>query len=376
MKEQEIGKLFKEKLAGYQTPPPEGVWNGIQHDAALKKFNRSRAFHRVATRIILPIIGAVAVVSTILVIAFNNNNNLDNQPVVKETPAIAQTVETTPEATSPTLVSSPTTATPSVEIPAKPNNGVREFILPATSTPLKTNVITSDLASSDPSETTSTPIPTTKPASTTPPVSNQTQATNAKISEKPDIVYNQQINNPSNDIRIEETPPTLPKSDKTGMLRYSKDTSVCRNSPLNLYVENAASVHWSIGSNDPVITIYPEENTQIYANVQTMDKVDTTIYVNINVFDCELFVPTAFTPNGDGLNDEFLVHAPMEISNFEMLIFDKMSRSLFQTKEINYGWDGTSQGKPLPPGTYFYVITYRDALNEKHVMKGQLVLIR
>ena len=375
MKEQEIGKLFKEKLAGYQTPPPEGVWNGIQHDAALKKFNRSRAFHRVATRIILPIIGVVAVVSTILIIAFNNKDNIDSQLVVKENTSLSQTIETKPEATLPPPVSSPTTATPAVKIPAGSNNGVREFILPATSTPLKTNMITSDLVASNPAELASTPL-TTKPASTTSPVSNQTQATNVKISEKPDIAYNQQINNPSNDIRTEETLPTLPKSDKTGMLRYSKDTSVCRNSPLNLYVENAASVHWSIGSNDPVITIYPEENTQIYANVQTMDKVDTTIYVNINVFDCELFVPTAFTPNGDGLNDEFLVHAPMEISNFEMLIFDKMSRSLFQTKEINYGWDGTSQGKPLPPGTYFYVITYRDALNEKHVMKGQLVLIR
>lgn len=375
MKEQEIGKLFKEKLAGYQTPPPEGVWNGIQHDAALKKFNRSRAFHRVATRIILPIIGVVAVVSTILIIAFNNKDNIDSQLVVKENTSLSQTIETKPEATLPPPVSSPTTATPAVKIPAESNNGVREFILPATSTPLKTNMITSDLVASDPAELASTPL-TTKPASTTSPVSNQTQATNVKISEKPDIAYNQQINNPSNDIRTEETPPTLPKSDKTGMLHYSKDTSVCRNSPLNLYVENAASVHWSIGSNDPVITIYPEENTQIYANVQTMDKVDTTIYVTINVFDCELFVPTAFTPNGDGLNDEFLVHAPMEISNFEMLIFDKMSRSLFQTKEINYGWDGTSQGKPLPPGTYFYVITFRDALNEKHVMKGQLVLIR
>lgn len=375
MKEQEIGKLFKEKLAGYQTPPPEGVWNGIQHDAALKKFNRSRTFHRVATRIILPIIGVVAVVSTILIIAFNNKDNIDSQLVVKENTSLSQTIETKPEATLPPPVSSPTTATPAVKIPAESNNGVREFILPANSTPLKTNMITSDLVASDPAELASTPL-TTKPASTTSPVSNQTQATNVKISEKPDIAYNQQINNPSNDIRTEETLPTLPKSDKTGMLRYSKDTSVCRNSPLNLYVENAASVHWSIGSNDPVITIYPEENTQIYANVQTMDKVDTTIYVTINVFDCELFVPTAFTPNGDGLNDEFLVHAPMEISNFEMLIFDKMSRSLFQTKEINYGWDGTSQGKPLPPGTYFYVITYRDALNEKHVMKGQLVLIR
>lgn len=375
MKEQEIGKLFKEKLAGYQTPPPEGVWNGIQHDAALKKFNRSRAFHRVATRIILPIIGVVAVVSTILIIAFNNKDNIDSQLVVKENTSLSQTIETKPEATLPPPVSSPTTATPAVKIPAESNNGVREFILPANSTPLKTNMITSDLVASDPAELASTPL-TTKPASTTSPVSNQTQATNVKISEKPDIAYNQQINNPSNDIRTEETLPTLPKSDKTGMLRYSKDTSVCRNSPLNLYVDNAASVHWSIGSNDPVITIYPEENTQIYANVQTMDKVDTTIYVTINVFDCELFVPTAFTPNGDGLNDEFLVHAPMEISNFEMLIFDKMSRSLFQTKEINYGWDGTSQGKPLPPGTYFYVITFRDALNEKHVMKGQLVLIR
>lgn len=376
MKEQEIGKLFKEKLASYQSSPPEGVWDGIQHDAALKKFNRSRAFHRVATRIILPIIGVVAVVSTVLVIAFNNNNKIDNQPVVKEIPSIAQTVRTTSEATTPSPTSSSTTATPAVEIPSTSNNGVREFILPTSSAPLKTNAITSDLASTNQSEPATTPLSTTKPDPTTPPVSHQTQATNTKTNSKPDIAHNQQINNSSNDTSTEETLPTLPKSDKTGMLRYSKDTSVCRNSPLNLYVENAASVHWSIGSDDHVITIYPEENTQIYANIQTMDKVDTTIYVNINVFDCELFVPTAFTPNGDGLNDEFLVHAPMEISNFEMLIFDKMSRSLFQTKEINYGWDGTSQGKPLPPGTYFYVITFRDALNEKHVMKGQLVLIR
>ena len=151
---------------------------------------------------------------------------------------------------------------------------------------------------------------------------------------------------------------------------------MCRNSKLTLFVHNADHVFWSFGSDLENVDLIVEENTRVEATVHTKEGKDTTIRVNITVCDCELFIPTAFTPNGDGLNDEWLVYAPAGITDFECMVYDKAGTLLFHTRNIHQGWNGMNNGKYLPAGGYFYSCRYRDELGTPHVQKGQVTLVR
>jgi gliding motility-associated-like protein len=72
-----------------------------------------------------------------------------------------------------------------------------------------------------------------------------------------------------------------------------------------------------------------------------------------------IFIPNAFSPDGDGLNDIFMAYATSDyIQKFHMLIFDRWGGQIFESNDIMLGWDGSKHGKPLPGGMYTYKITY------------------
>ncbi|MBR6131600.1 MAG: gliding motility-associated C-terminal domain-containing protein, partial [Bacteroidales bacterium] len=88
----------------------------------------------------------------------------------------------------------------------------------------------------------------------------------------------------------------------------------------------------------------------------------------------ELWMPNAFTPNGDGLNDRFLpvFSHPDEIESFEMMVYDRWGSMVFLTKDINAGWDGGDK----PEGMYVWAIRYKSAREEEHTVKGSVMLGR
>lgn len=97
--------------------------------------------------------------------------------------------------------------------------------------------------------------------------------------------------------------------------------------------------------------------------------------------DIELLIPNAFTPNGDGLNDEFGPLVPkVELVNYKMLIYNKWGQLLYETTDISKGWDGTFNGQPSQMDVYSYVITYelpsyfQDRLPRKVI--GSAMLLR
>ncbi|MCH8905016.1 MAG: gliding motility-associated C-terminal domain-containing protein, partial [Bacteroidetes bacterium] len=89
-----------------------------------------------------------------------------------------------------------------------------------------------------------------------------------------------------------------------------------------------------------------------------------------------LFVPTAFTPDGDGLNDVFQV-VSFGVTEINFAIYSRWGDEVFQTNDPNIGWDGRFRGKVMPQGVYVYFVDYRTKespwLQKK---KGSLVLIR
>jgi gliding motility-associated-like protein len=84
-------------------------------------------------------------------------------------------------------------------------------------------------------------------------------------------------------------------------------------------------------------------------------KCDDTDSITVTVTESALFVPNVFTPNGDGMNDEFRV-AYKSLVSFEAWVFNRWGRRVFYWNDPQKGWDGNINGKKASPGPYFYVI--------------------
>ncbi|MEX1202760.1 MAG: PKD domain-containing protein [Ferruginibacter sp.] len=89
----------------------------------------------------------------------------------------------------------------------------------------------------------------------------------------------------------------------------------------------------------------------------------------------QIYIPNAFTPNGDGKNDVLLVYG-YTIQNLRFTVFNQWGEKIFESANQATGWNGNYNGKPQPSGVYMYVcqITYRDGTTE--VKKGSINLVR
>ena len=89
----------------------------------------------------------------------------------------------------------------------------------------------------------------------------------------------------------------------------------------------------------------------------------------------QLYIPNAFSPNGDGLNDVLLVYG-YTIQTLRMVIFNQWGEKVFETSNQNQGWNGMYKGEPQPSGVYMYVaeIVLRDGSREQK--KGSINLVR
>lgn len=104
-----------------------------------------------------------------------------------------------------------------------------------------------------------------------------------------------------------------------------------------------------------------------------LDSAAVTVYVDTTVLDG---VPSAFTPNNDGLNDVFKPSGIRFQHMVEMRIFNRWGQELFYTNSNENGWDGTYHGVPQDMGTYYFMITVADPGGANKTYKGSFNLIR
>jgi len=90
------------------------------------------------------------------------------------------------------------------------------------------------------------------------------------------------------------------------------------------------------------------------------------------------YIPNAFTPNGDGLNDYFRIFGlpPENITQFNFQIFNRWGQVVYSSKDILSGWDGMLGGTICPEGDYTWVIFYEDNNRIKTSNKGTITLLR
>jgi gliding motility-associated-like protein len=87
------------------------------------------------------------------------------------------------------------------------------------------------------------------------------------------------------------------------------------------------------------------------------------------------FVPTAFTPNGDGLNEVIKVEGNF-IEEVEFSIYNRWGNLIFRSNALESGWDGFLPNRPAPEGTYSYTVRVQDRYGEEYFKTGVFNLIR
>lgn len=102
------------------------------------------------------------------------------------------------------------------------------------------------------------------------------------------------------------------------------------------------------------------------------------IYVVVQADNCNesvVFLPTGFTPNDDGINDVLYIRSNF-ITDVYLTIYDRWGEKLFETKDINIGWNGTFKGKQLDQGVYGYYMTFTCNNGDRSFKKGNITLMR
>ena len=101
-----------------------------------------------------------------------------------------------------------------------------------------------------------------------------------------------------------------------------------------------------------------------------------TFAIHVCILDpTPVFVPEAFSPNGDGSNDVLFVRGP-GIASMGFTVWDRWGEKVFESEQPANGWDGTRHGEQMPSGVYLYVLSAQMSDGERINLKGDVTLVR
>ncbi len=111
--------------------------------------------------------------------------------------------------------------------------------------------------------------------------------------------------------------------------------------------------------------------TDIYGCFDESAELDFTVIKNTMAA-----LPGAFTPNGDGSNDVLYLRGWAIRQLVELRVYNRLGQLVFETDDINKGWDGTFNGKDQPADTYAYTFKIITFAGEEEFYKGDFKLVR
>jgi gliding motility-associated-like protein len=103
-----------------------------------------------------------------------------------------------------------------------------------------------------------------------------------------------------------------------------------------------------------------------------------TVLIRVSHLDCDepfVYIPNAFTPNSDGINDQFRLRSKI-LESMLLRVYDRWGELLFETTKLDEGWDGTFRGKPCDPGVYVFYVEAVCFNKQPFTRKGNVTLMR
>lgn len=160
-------------------------------------------------------------------------------------------------------------------------------------------------------------------------------------------------------------------------ISLGSDTIICKGNLISIGHEypGAISYLWNTGSTNCCIT--PDVSGQYSVAIDNGCTIlNDDIYIDaVTCEDC-IYMPTAFTPNGDGKNDRLGVVSKCPLHSFNLKIFNRFGELVYDSKDVMGKWNGMYEDERADLGVYFYYIQYTSAADMKdHFIKGDITLI-
>lgn len=155
------------------------------------------------------------------------------------------------------------------------------------------------------------------------------------------------------------------------------DTSICSYQELTLTPLRSFDRYlWSTGDNNRSITI--NKPGQYWLLVTDKDNCSGSDSIYLTERQCMqgLYVPNAFTPNGDRVNNTFRPLLFGNIEYYEFTIFNRFGQKIFTTKDQSNGWNGAYNQLPQNPGAFVWVCSYKLAGENTETKSGTFLLLR
>ncbi len=209
-------------------------------------------------------------------------------------------------------------------------------------------------------------------------------------------IPNPQVINPTNSVLYTLTvrdilgcPKPVQKIVKLNVVKINanagpRDTSVVLGQPLQLFASGGTDYLWLPDNRWLSSTIVPNPIALPQSNIEYIVQVSDvngcfafdSIRVRLFTVKPGLYVPNAFTPNGDNNNDFFRPIA-LGIKSLDLFqVYNRWGQMVYSSTDLVRGWDGTFGGRPQDPATFVWIAEATDYTGKKIKLKGTVVLIR
>ncbi len=158
---------------------------------------------------------------------------------------------------------------------------------------------------------------------------------------------------------------------------------------VNIPLQDILSIEWTPGTGlscddclNPVAS--PLETTTYQLTMIDKNGCEVVATIRIDVaLEVDVFIPSVFHPDGNGINDGFTAFAdPEKVKRIvELRIYDRWGNAIFRTTDIpvnqtNWGWDGTYRGEPMDPAVFVYVVEVEFINDQRRLFKGDVQLAK
>jgi gliding motility-associated-like protein len=163
-------------------------------------------------------------------------------------------------------------------------------------------------------------------------------------------------------------------------LNLGGDTTLCLSENPTLDAgPGMISYLWNTGATTQTITAFDSGN--YWVRIKDPEGCVSSDSINMkkrkDLFPSNIFMPNAFTPNGDGRNDLYpLNQYKVKGATYNIKLYNRWGEKIMELESPDINWDGNVNGKPAPEGVYIFMAYWIGCDNEKRSLQGNFTLLR